>query len=76
VQVRQAQQMSSLVGRKKSELAAKLQRLQERRDALAAQLDSSSADAAGVGCMCCAASAGVAVSQPVALNVADILPQE
>jgi hypothetical protein len=39
--------MSSLVGRKKAELAAKLQRLQERRDALAAQLDSSSADATG-----------------------------
>lgn len=49
LQVRQAQQMSSLVSRKRAELAAKLQRLQERRDALAAQLDSSSADAAGGG---------------------------
>jgi hypothetical protein len=47
-QVRQAQQMSGLVSRKKAELTAKLQRLQERRDALAAQLDSSSADAAGM----------------------------
>jgi hypothetical protein len=47
VQVRQAQQMCSLVSRKKAELAAKLQRLQERRNAVAAQLDSSSADAAG-----------------------------
>lgn len=46
-QVRQAQQMSTLVARKKSELAAKLQRLQERRDALAAQLDSSGSSKPG-----------------------------
>lgn len=36
--------MSSLVTRKKSELAAKVQRLQERHDSLAAALDSSGAD--------------------------------
>ena len=41
--------MSSLVTRKKSELAAKLQRLQERHDALAAALDSSGGPAGGAG---------------------------
>ncbi|KAF6264768.1 hypothetical protein COO60DRAFT_1654950 [Scenedesmus sp. NREL 46B-D3] len=58
LQVRQAQQMAGLVSRKKAELTAKLRRLQERRDALAAQLDSSSADVAGGG----AAAAGVSES--------------
>eukprot|EP00878_Enallax_costatus_P041091 GHUV01047555.1.p1 GENE.GHUV01047555.1~~GHUV01047555.1.p1 ORF type:complete len:165 (+),score=58.04 GHUV01047555.1:213-707(+) len=46
-QVRQAQQMSTLVARKKSELSAKLERLQEKRDTLAATLDSSKAAAGG-----------------------------
>lgn len=41
LQVRQAQQMATLVARKKSELTAKLERLQEKRDTLAATLDSS-----------------------------------
>eukprot|EP00878_Enallax_costatus_P035206 GHUV01039211.1.p1 GENE.GHUV01039211.1~~GHUV01039211.1.p1 ORF type:complete len:252 (+),score=99.92 GHUV01039211.1:850-1605(+) len=47
LQVRQAQQMSTLVARKKSELSAKLERLQEKRDTLAATLDSSKAAAGG-----------------------------
>lgn len=43
--------MSSLVTRKKSELAAKVQRLQERHASLAAALDSTDADAVrGAGC--------------------------
>jgi hypothetical protein len=44
LQVRQAQQMSSLVTRKKSELAAKVQRLQERHASLSAALDSSGSE--------------------------------
>eukprot|EP00879_Flechtneria_rotunda_P024027 GHRR01025449.1.p1 GENE.GHRR01025449.1~~GHRR01025449.1.p1 ORF type:complete len:555 (+),score=232.10 GHRR01025449.1:142-1806(+) len=55
LQVRQAQQMASLVARKKSELASKVERLQQKRDSLAATIDSSSsrsgaaaADAGGV----------------------------
>lgn len=50
LQVRQAQQMATLVSRKKGELAAKVERLQERRDTLAAALDNSSSHGGNAGC--------------------------
>eukprot|EP00775_Hariotina_reticulata_P012912 gene12912-13039_t len=49
LQVRQAQQMATLVARKKAELTAKVERLQERRDTLATALDSSSSHGGTAG---------------------------
>lgn len=48
-QVRQAQQMATLIGKRKSELTAKLDRLNERRDTLLQQLNSSSSAGAAAG---------------------------
>ncbi len=48
LQLRQAQQMASVVGRKKEDLAAKNERLQEKKTALTAQLDKLNAEGEGV----------------------------
>ncbi|EFJ53072.1 hypothetical protein VOLCADRAFT_78702 [Volvox carteri f. nagariensis] len=49
LQLRQAQQMATVSARKKEELTAKMERLQEKKGALTAQLDKMNAEGGGSG---------------------------